>query len=133
MEAHLKSERKYTMMPLSLRKDSTLLQRERFRRSSDQPPFSASPETCMKSPTRNMKIEIVGTRLSLIVVVLALTATGSAQQILPLVNPVVTVKGTAGNIPMWHTTSDIVNSVMFQKSLAIGIGTIVPAATLDVN
>ena len=121
------------MMRLSLRKDSTLLQRERFRRSSDRPPFSASPETCMKSRTRNMKLEIVGTRLSLIVVVLALTATGSAQQISPLVNPVVTGKGTVGNIPMWDTTSDIINSVMFQKSLGIGIGTIVPAATLDVN
>src|SRR5260370_41191187 len=34
---------------------------------------------------------------------------------------------------MWETTSDIGNSVMFQKSLEIGIGTIAPAATLDVN
>jgi hypothetical protein len=34
---------------------------------------------------------------------------------------------------MWDSTSDIINSMIFQKSSAIGIGTTAPAATLDVN
>jgi hypothetical protein len=34
---------------------------------------------------------------------------------------------------MWDTTSDIVDSVMFQKSSQIGVNTTAPAATLDVN
>jgi hypothetical protein len=34
---------------------------------------------------------------------------------------------------MWDTTSDIINSVMVQKSSLIGIATAAPAATLDVN
>src|SRR5215469_3912497 len=80
-----------------------------------------------------MKHKIVGIRLSLTVVVLAFTVAGSAQQVLPLVNPAVTGKGTVDFIPMWDTGSDIINSVIFQKSLAIGIGTTAPAATLDVN
>jgi hypothetical protein len=79
-----------------------------------------------------MKREIVGISLGLTVAVLALTVAGSAQVLL-LANPAVTGKGTIGNIPVWDTTSDIVNSVMFQKSLEIGIGTTVPAAVLDVN
>jgi hypothetical protein len=49
------------------------------------------------------------------------------------VNPDVTGKGVVGFIPMWDSTSDIVDSVIFQKTAAIGIGTITPAATLDVN
>jgi len=49
------------------------------------------------------------------------------------VNPPVTGKGTIGNLPIWDSTSDIVNSVMFQKTSLIGIGTTAPAATLDVN
>jgi hypothetical protein len=52
---------------------------------------------------------------------------------LPPANPTVTGKGTVGNIPMWDTTSDIINSVMFQKTSLIGIGTTTPAATLDVK
>ncbi len=48
-------------------------------------------------------------------------------------NPAVTGKGTVDFIPMWDKTSDIINSVLFQKSSLIGIGTISPAATLDVN
>ena len=44
-----------------------------------------------------------------------------------------TGKGTVDYIPMWDTTSDIVDSVIFQKTSTIGIGTTVPAATLDVN
>jgi trimeric autotransporter adhesin len=51
----------------------------------------------------------------------------------PPANPAVTGKGTAGFIPAWDTTSDIINSVMFQKSSLIGIGTTTPAAKLDVN
>jgi hypothetical protein len=82
---------------------------------------------------RNMKHEIVGIRLRLTVVVLALTVASSAQQTLPPANPAVTGKGTVDFIPMWDTSSDIINSVIFQKSLAIGIGTTAPAATLDVN
>jgi hypothetical protein len=48
-------------------------------------------------------------------------------------NPDVTGLGTVGYIPMWDTTSDIVDSVIFQKSSKIGISTTTPAATLDVN
>ncbi len=80
-----------------------------------------------------MKHKIVGNRLRLIIAVLVLPGAGSAQRAFPLANPAVTGKGTIGNIPMWDTTSDIVNSVMFQKSVDIGIGTTLPAATLDVN
>ena len=36
-------------------------------------------------------------------------------------------------IPMWDTTSDIVDSLIFQKSSSIGINTKTPAATLDVS
>jgi len=48
-------------------------------------------------------------------------------------NPAVTGKGVVDYIPMWDTTSDIVDSVIFQKSSQIGIATTAPAATLDVN
>jgi hypothetical protein len=51
----------------------------------------------------------------------------------PPVNPDVTGKGVVDYIPMWDTTSDIVDSVIFQKTSEIGIGTTAPAATLDVN
>jgi hypothetical protein len=51
----------------------------------------------------------------------------------PPANPAVTGKGTVDYIPMWDTTSDIVDSLIFQKSSEIGIGTTAPAATLDVN
>src|ERR1700727_263295 len=34
---------------------------------------------------------------------------------------------------MWDATSDIVDSMIFQKTSEIGIGTTAPAATLDVN
>ena len=34
---------------------------------------------------------------------------------------------------MWDTTSDIIDSIMFQKSSQIGINTSAPAATLDVS
>jgi hypothetical protein len=48
-------------------------------------------------------------------------------------NPAVTGKGTLDFIPMWDSTSDIINSLIFQKNSQIGIATIAPAATLDVN
>lgn len=51
----------------------------------------------------------------------------------PPANPNVTGRGVVDFIPMWDTTSDIVDSIIFQKSSAIGIATTTPAATLDVN
>jgi hypothetical protein len=51
----------------------------------------------------------------------------------PPANPDVTGKGTVDYIPMWDTTSDIIDSIMFQKSSEIGINTTTPAALLDVN
>ena len=41
--------------------------------------------------------------------------------------------GTTDYIPMWDTTSDIVDSIIYQKSSEIGISTTTPAALLDVN
>ena len=51
----------------------------------------------------------------------------------PLANPNVTGKGTVSFVPLWDSTSDIVNSSIFQKNANIGIGTTTPAAALDVN
>ncbi len=51
----------------------------------------------------------------------------------PLVNADVTGKGVVDFIPMWDTTGDIVDSMIFQKTSEIGVGTTAPAATLDVN
>lgn len=51
----------------------------------------------------------------------------------PPANPTVTGKGVIDFIPMWDTTSDIVDSVLFQKSSQIGINTTTPASTLDVK
>ena len=51
----------------------------------------------------------------------------------PPANPTVTGKGTVDYIPMWDTTSDIVDSIIFQKSSEIGINTTTPAVLLDVN
>src|SRR5450631_4152683 len=59
----------------------------------------------------------------------AKTANSSA----PPANPAVTGKGVLDFIPMWDSTSDIVDSIMFQKSSQIGINTTAPAATLDVS
>ena len=61
------------------------------------------------------------------------TATSSGAKNLPPANPAVTGIGTAGFIPVWDSTSDIVNSVLFQKTSQIGVNTASPAATLDVN
>jgi trimeric autotransporter adhesin len=62
----------------------------------------------------------------------AKAATASKGQT-PQANPDVTGKGVANFVPMWDTTSDIVDSVIFQKSSSVGISTKTPAATLDVN
>ena len=51
----------------------------------------------------------------------------------PPANADITGKGKLDFIPMWDTTSDIINSLIFQKSSQIGINTASPAATLDVN
>jgi len=60
-------------------------------------------------------------------------AAATAKTAPPPANPNVTGKGVVDFIPMWDTTSDIVDSVIFQKTSEIGIGTTAPAATLDVN
>jgi hypothetical protein len=57
----------------------------------------------------------------------------SASTSAPPANPNVTGKGLLNFIPMWDSTSDIVDSVMFQQGSKIGINTTVPAATLDVS
>jgi hypothetical protein len=51
----------------------------------------------------------------------------------PPANHAVTGKGVVDFIPMWDKTSDIVDSLIFQKSAQIGINTTSPAATFDVN
>jgi hypothetical protein len=61
------------------------------------------------------------------------TATTKAASSAVPANPAVTGKGVVNFIPMWDTTSDIIDSIMFQKSSQIGINTIAPAATLDVS
>ena len=48
-------------------------------------------------------------------------------------HPPVTGKGVVNFIPMWDKASDIVDSLIFQKSAQIGINTTSPAATFDVN
>jgi hypothetical protein len=48
-------------------------------------------------------------------------------------HPSVTGKGVVNFIPMWDKTTDIVNSLIFQKNSQIGINTKAPAATLDLN
>ena len=45
----------------------------------------------------------------------------------------VTGKGVVDYIPMWNTTSDIVDSLIFQKASKVGINTTAPTATLDVS
>jgi trimeric autotransporter adhesin len=51
----------------------------------------------------------------------------------PQANPDVTGKGVVNFIPMWDTTRDIIDSLIFQKSSSVGINTKTPAATLDVS
>jgi hypothetical protein len=71
-----------------------------------------------------------GTKTSTKSVPATLSAKNTAP---PAANPAVTGKGVVNYIPMWDTTSDIVDSILFQKSSQIGINTTSPAATLDVN
>jgi len=61
------------------------------------------------------------------------TTSNAAKKPAPPANPNVTGVGTVDYIPMWDTASDIVDSIIFQKSSEIGIATTTPAATLDVN
>jgi trimeric autotransporter adhesin len=63
----------------------------------------------------------------------ATSTSATAKSSAPPANPSVTGKGVVDFIPMWDTTSDIVDSVIFQKSSQIGINTTAPAATLDVS
>jgi hypothetical protein len=57
----------------------------------------------------------------------------SAQNAAPPTNPTVTGKGVVNFIPMWDTTKDIIDSLIFQKAGNVGINTTAPTATLDVN
>jgi hypothetical protein len=62
------------------------------------------------------------------------SASASAQKnTVSPANPNVTGKGVVNYIPLWNTTSDIVDSVIFQKGSAVGINTTTPAVKLDVN
>ena len=61
------------------------------------------------------------------------SAATTAKSSAPPANPAVTGKGVLDFIPMWDSTSDIVDSVIFQKNSQIGINTTAPAATLDVS
>jgi hypothetical protein len=58
---------------------------------------------------------------------------GTQKNTAPPANPAVTGVGVTDFIPMWDSTSDIIDSIMFQKSSQIGVNTTSPAATLDVN
>jgi hypothetical protein len=51
----------------------------------------------------------------------------------PPAHGAVTGKGVVGFISMWDKTTDIVDSLIFQKSSQVGINTTAPAATFDVN
>jgi hypothetical protein len=60
-------------------------------------------------------------------------ASQNAQGQSPSKNSPITGKGTIGYVPMFDTTTDIIDSLIFQKSSDVGIGTKTPAATLDVS
>ena len=60
-------------------------------------------------------------------------ANAPAKNAAAAANPTVTGKGALDFIPMWDTAHDIVDSILFQKSSQVGVNTITPAATLDVN
>jgi hypothetical protein len=62
----------------------------------------------------------------------AVTSSGATPNGAPT-HPPVTGKGVVNFIPMWDKTSDIVDSLIFQKSGQIGVNTTSPAATFDVN
>jgi hypothetical protein len=48
-------------------------------------------------------------------------------------NQAITGLGAIGNIPLWDSTSDLVNSNLFQNGANLGIGTKTASALLDVN
>jgi hypothetical protein len=48
-------------------------------------------------------------------------------------NPALAGSGAAGSIPLWTASSTLGKSIIAQKGIGIGIGTLVPATTLDVN
>jgi hypothetical protein len=60
-------------------------------------------------------------------------APGVQKNTHPPASPNVTGVGVVDYIPMWNTTSDIIDSILFQKSSQIGVNTTTPAALLDVN
>ena len=65
------------------------------------------------------------------------TVGAASSSAAPPPNSAVTGAGTINFLPLWDTTSDIVNSVVFQSGTGttarIGINTTTPAATLDVK
>jgi hypothetical protein len=67
----------------------------------------------------------------------AVSPSTSADSSAPPANPAVTGVGTVSFIPLWDTTSDIVNSVLFQSgsgaAAKVGINTTTPSTTLDVK
>lgn len=70
---------------------------------------------------------------SAFVLAAAVGSSKSSSKSAPPANADVTGTGTVGYIPMWNSTSDIIDSAIFQKSSNIGIGTVTPAAALDVD
>ena len=78
---------------------------------------------------RTETVPVAGTNLTT-----AKTKSAAAKGGQPaLANPDVTGKGVVNFIPMWDKTSDIIDSLIFQRSASIGINTKTPAATLDVS
>jgi hypothetical protein len=61
------------------------------------------------------------------------TASSATNPLPTSKTPNVTGKGVVDFIPMWDSTSDIIDSLIFQKNSNVGIATTAPAATLDVN
>ena len=63
--------------------------------------------------------------------------TGSSESSAPPPNSAVTGLGSVGFLPLWDTTSDIISSALFQSgsgtTAKVGIDTITPATTLDVQ
>lgn len=59
-----------------------------------------------------------------------LTSSDAAQSVIQA-NP--TGSGTADYIPLWTSGSNLGNSAIFQTGGKLGIGTITPASTLDIN
>ncbi|HWY55258.1 MAG TPA: hypothetical protein VNZ03_12390 [Terriglobales bacterium] len=61
------------------------------------------------------------------------TSSGATPTNLAPAHAPVTGKGVVNFVPLWDKTSDIVDSLIFQKNSQIGINTKAPAATFDVN